>query len=175
MTDDLVQFIRDRLDDDERAARLAPGPSWERREIRSDDGTFVFEEYVAVADPDRNTVVLSDVDAEVLPFVLRHDPARVLADVEAKRELVKLHTPEWDIVEWPHDQTGKGRAQVCRSCANRDIDGWQNWRPAFGGADTLPEGVKPPYILAPCATLRLLSLPYADHPGYREEWRPVTG
>lgn len=24
----------------------------------------------------------------------------------------------------------------------------------------------------PCTTLRLLALPYADRPGYREEWRP---
>lgn len=24
----------------------------------------------------------------------------------------------------------------------------------------------------PCPTLRLLALPYADHPSYREEWRP---
>jgi hypothetical protein len=24
----------------------------------------------------------------------------------------------------------------------------------------------------PCTTLRLLALPYADQPGYREEWRP---
>jgi hypothetical protein len=24
----------------------------------------------------------------------------------------------------------------------------------------------------PCRTLRLLALPYADHPDYREEWRP---
>lgn len=25
---------------------------------------------------------------------------------------------------------------------------------------------------SPCNTLRLLALPYADHPDYREEWRP---
>ena len=25
---------------------------------------------------------------------------------------------------------------------------------------------------APCPTLRLMSLPYADHPDFREEWRP---
>jgi hypothetical protein len=25
---------------------------------------------------------------------------------------------------------------------------------------------------APCPTLRLLALPYADHPDYREDWRP---
>ena len=24
----------------------------------------------------------------------------------------------------------------------------------------------------PCPTLRLMSLPYAEHPDYREEWRP---
>jgi hypothetical protein len=24
----------------------------------------------------------------------------------------------------------------------------------------------------PCPTLRILALPYADRPGYREEWRP---
>jgi hypothetical protein len=33
------------------------------------------------------------------------------------------------------------------------------------GYDTLPE-------LAPCPTLRLLALPYADYPGYRQEWKP---
>ena len=27
-------------------------------------------------------------------------------------------------------------------------------------------------LSSPCATLRLLALPYADHPDYREEWRP---
>jgi hypothetical protein len=26
--------------------------------------------------------------------------------------------------------------------------------------------------LPPCPTLRALALPYADHPDYREEWRP---
>ncbi|MEU6772536.1 DUF6221 family protein [Streptomyces sp. NPDC046759] len=25
---------------------------------------------------------------------------------------------------------------------------------------------------APCATLRLLALPFAGHPAYRESWRP---
>lgn len=25
---------------------------------------------------------------------------------------------------------------------------------------------------SPCPTLRLLSLPFADHPDYRQEWRP---
>lgn len=134
MTDDLVQFIRDRLDEDEQVARLAPGPSWERRDIRSDDGTFVFEEYVAVGDPDRSTVVLSDVDAEVLPFVLRHAPARVLADIEAKRRLANDMA---DVV----------------------------------GGDYIDDGEP---VLAEWVLL-LLALPFADHPDYRKEWRPVAG
>jgi hypothetical protein len=25
----------------------------------------------------------------------------------------------------------------------------------------------------PCQTLRLLALPYADHPDYRPEWKPT--
>lgn len=28
------------------------------------------------------------------------------------------------------------------------------------------------YPYFPCTTLRLLAVPYADRPGYREEWRP---
>ena len=27
---------------------------------------------------------------------------------------------------------------------------------------------------APCTTLRLLAMPYADRPGYRDEWRPTA-
>lgn len=27
-------------------------------------------------------------------------------------------------------------------------------------------------IPGPCATLRLLALPFSDRPGYRDEWRP---
>jgi len=25
----------------------------------------------------------------------------------------------------------------------------------------------------PCETVRLLALPYSQHPGYREDWRPL--
>lgn len=77
--------------------------------------------------------------------VARHDPARVLADCTARRRLV---------------------------LACRDL------RPdrAFLGAR--PEGLAdfpfPPadqHQLA-ALTLALLALPYADHPEYRQEWRP---
>jgi len=35
-----------------------------------------------------------------------------------------------------------------------------------------PDGVTPERAQWPCRTLRLLALPHADRPGYREEWKP---
>jgi hypothetical protein len=163
MTDDLVQFLRARLNEDAELAKS--GETWSafdetQQGTRRVDVDHSIERVVACTRSWRGL------------HIALHDPARVLAEVEAKRQLLELHAPEWDTVEWPHDQDGKGHAQVCRSCGNRDIDSWVNWRPLVGEAGALPEGVKPPYVVAPCPTLRLLALPYADHPDYRPEWRP---
>lgn len=87
MTDDLVAFLRARLDEDERD----PG-GW--------------------------------------------SPARVLAEVDAKRRILAEHP-------WRHEPDWPSGRQ-CRQCATEH----------------------------PCTTLRLLALPYAGHPDYREEWRP---
>ena len=66
--------------------------------------------------------------------------ARVLADCEAKRQIVDLHAC----------QPGAGEAwdPVC------SVDGYG--------------------LVAPdkCDTLRALAAVYADHSGYRDEWRP---
>ncbi|WP_225825579.1 DUF6221 family protein [Streptomyces naphthomycinicus] len=62
----------------------------------------------------------------------------VLADLDAKQEIVKLH----------------GRLPLGEFCMTCD---------APLGIPGLPYG---------CATLRLLALPYASHPDYREEWKP---
>lgn len=40
----------------------------------------------------------------------------------------------------------------------------------IGSPPRVGDVVKP--ALWPCTTLRLLALPFADHPDYREEWRP---
>lgn len=142
----IVQFLHDRHAEDERMARLMPGPSWERREIRSRDGSAVFENYVAVADPDRDTVVLSDVEAEMLPFILRHDPAHVLAEIGARRKLIRWIFDYVATVdgEWGCGHTSEEiEAGRCPETNPDDIDG-----------------------------LRYLAAVYAGHPDYREEWRP---
>lgn len=103
---ELVNFLRARLDADERVARAASAESWadEYGEFRSRGG-------------------------DNFAHVLRHDPARVLAEVEAKRRIVDLCDTE---------------------------------TPETGG---LPLAIR---------TLRLLALPYADHPDYDEAWRPQS-
>lgn len=74
---------------------------------------------------------------------VRHAPGRVLAEVDAKRRSVALHHAELVEAKSPD---GDDRAVLwCWECDGE----------AF-----------------PCRTLRLLALPYADHPDYDEAWRP---
>jgi hypothetical protein len=78
---DLVEFLRAALDEDERVARVAtPGP-W-----RLDAGLRLPEQ-IDVVSVDYFTVCedLEDTDAA---HIARHDPARVLAEVAAKRKLL---------------------------------------------------------------------------------------
>ncbi|MER5950217.1 DUF6221 family protein [Streptomyces sp. NPDC001904] len=64
-------------------------------------------------------------------FVAAHDPARVLREIDAKREALRFLAAELDSTDTP----------------------W--WY-----ADKVEK------------LLKLAALPFADRPGYREEWRP---
>ncbi|MCG0069713.1 hypothetical protein CFC35_05650 [Streptomyces sp. FBKL.4005] len=134
--DELVEFLRARLAEDERAARQATEGPW-TAEVSGETGHCVIpsdaqstREYVA-----RTQLYAAAFDAE---HIARHDPARVLREIEAKRRLLneytKVATNDVNEVEYAH--------------------GWAN---ALGEA------------------VRLLALPYADHPNYRKEWRPDGG
>jgi rubrerythrin len=177
---DLAEFLLARIADEEAGAKAAGGAAWRFGAPNAEaewnpDAEAWRTDYTGVSEAASGEVVVYDEgwpDEEQARHIAHWDPARVLAECEAKRRIVEQHTPEFATVEWPHDQTGKGEAWVCRSCGNRDIDAWLNWRPAMGEAGVLPEGVVPPYVLAPCSTLRVLAQPFADHPDYRQEWKP---
>jgi hypothetical protein len=122
--DELVEFLRARLDEEAAAAREASG-RWRRAGINS------------VEDSDGRLVIYGDGSAPTsaeAEHIASHDPARVLADVEAKRRIVAEleHADPYDMDYWG-GRGGYDRAQT---------------------------------------TLRLLALPYVDHPDYRQEWRP---
>lgn len=121
--DDLVQFLRDRLDEDDHGARTAA--ELQEAEWRCPSTGVV----------DFGSDLLATGDRDVAYHIVRHDPARVLAEVEAKRQLVDKYV----------------------EVADNDVNEVEY---ANGWANALGEAV------------RLLALPYADHPEFKPEWRP---
>lgn len=138
MTADLVQFLRARLADDravahEAALQRSKYAAWRAKEtdvyttevIISGDAFHVADTGATYPGAEGY-----DEDAARAEHIARHDPARVLAEVDAKRQIV---------------------------------DG-------VAGAD--PHGAYITGTFTAWDALRLLALPYADHPDYREEWTP---
>jgi hypothetical protein len=143
--DELAAFVRQQLDDDERVARRAAetqGATWRGGPSMVEGGPHTVrrqdtKELVVLTRQDRPAP-----DAAV-DHIARWDPARVLAEVEARRRILAEHKPM--------DGVGD-RIVGCHTCSWRD-----DW-------DEL-------HVEHPCPTLRLLAQPYAGRDGWREEWR----
>jgi hypothetical protein len=157
---DLVAFLLARLDEDERWARQAtPGPwAWsenhdgagevnaaERRPDLQGDG-WERSQARSIA----NESATGDVRLADAVHIARHDPARLLADIAAKRQIVDEHANGWEGWEDPPTQDDIEQA-YCVRCQDRRSHDAMRW---------------------PCPTLKLLALPFADHPDYDEKWRP---
>jgi hypothetical protein len=163
VSEDLIDWLRAQLDDDERsvAAILRRHPNW-----RVDPEPWGSIQMGVIDDQcDGVAYALGSYAAE---HIARHDPARVLREVASLRKIIDEHQPEWQTVEWDHDQNGKGHALCCRRCQNAEHS---TWSPPIGQAYGLPDGFVTPYVLAPCTTLRLLAAIFSDRPGFQEAWR----
>lgn len=83
---DIVEFLRARLDEDEQVARAAAdakgGAAWYVSRGGCGDIDIWVEQHLSEDDDD---------ETEVSLHVRRHDPARVLREVAAKRRLMALH------------------------------------------------------------------------------------
>lgn len=153
MVEDLVQWLGKQLDADERDAEarrgIFPSPGVD------DDGAVWLH-----VRPGGNAVIVGYRD----PAAGYDDMAklrnwagaeggwtqeRVLREIDAKRQLVKRHSSA--VLRAGGGAQYYDTQTVCRSCEPDH---------------QFPEGSWP------CPTLRLLALPYADRPGYREDWRP---
>lgn len=135
----LVEFLLARIAEDENVARNHPTPGpWKIAEVtgyrepryqvgpvREDDGGLVATE---------------------AQYFERWQPARVLAECEAKRRIVEMHradgAPVVDLLGMEYE--------FCWTCSDSGPDA-QAW---------------------PCDTIKALAAVYADHPDYRDEWRP---
>jgi hypothetical protein len=111
----LAEFLEARISEDEAIARAASEPDW-------------------------SVVGNSLAGAR---FIAHHDPARVLAECEAKRSIITEHQPvDCGNVRHPN-------GVHCSVCEYDDIErGW--W---------------------PCPTLRFLAAPYSSHSDFDPSWR----
>jgi hypothetical protein len=94
MTDARLRFVNDRIDEDEQAARAAVWDEdlslhWTTHHRAQYDGRWVVidqaDEGVTEARP-----TAAD-DEAVAKHIARHDPARILAEVDAKRRILAIH------------------------------------------------------------------------------------
>ncbi|MEU6233851.1 DUF6221 family protein [Kitasatospora sp. NPDC047058] len=135
MTADLVAFLRARLDEDERIARRTRQPGYQWRNFDMDG---------ELRDSDNAGTVAYIPHANDRTHIARHDPARVLAEVDAKRHII-------DLYEAAHERHLNKAERLSPSAMRRRA----------GRREALDD------------TLCLLALPYAGHPDYRPEWAPT--
>lgn len=141
----ITEFLLARIAEDEAVARAStPGP-WH---VDSDTyaETISSNDGTAVVAGGRwgGEASVFDSSNDAL-HITRWNPKRVLAACEAKRRILELHRHRPAGARDPHDFG----CEVCDYDRDYDVlgNGW-------------------------CDTLRALASEYADHPDYREEWRP---
>lgn len=143
----LIEFLEARLAEDEATARAVEDHSapWDGQwKADGPDAVRTYNDWVLFHGRGRPLAPgLTD-------HVARHDPARVLAEVEMKRALLRFHAPKE--VDGPVMRIN-GKDQVvlntnCTSCSDRNPPSW------------------------PCATIKLLARPYADHPDHPDAGKP---
>jgi hypothetical protein len=83
---------------------------------------------------------------ETAEHIVRHDPARVLREIDAKRQMIG------EFIRY------ESEIDYARGCCHSE--------------DAIVSGLHGGHLPKDILGLRLLALPYADRPGYREEWRP---
>jgi len=147
MTEDLAAWLLEQIDDDERVARDGfsnqgdPENGWGTEDVVMANPVgmrpatslkFVVTPHVGIIHEEVQRA-----------HVVRWNPARVLAECDAKRRIVALHTPG-------------DRDRDCPECTDRDYRGSAGMPLVW--CDTLKLLAEPYGI--------------EGRPGYREEWRP---
>ncbi|MGW4560091.1 DUF6221 family protein [Streptomyces sp. NPDC004365] len=139
--DDLVRWLGKQLDEDERIARAASLGPWVESGIGEYGWSVSFGRANAGVETEDSEQGRADAE-----HIAEHDPARVLREIDVKRQLLVAHAPR--------KPNGRPNMEAhCQSCTTA-----QAWDDAVAESN--------------CLTLRLLAVPYAGRPGYREEWLP---
>jgi hypothetical protein len=152
--DDLVEWLRLQLDDDERIAQVPSGNGyepdiWEIQPSRSGRWSQVVSISRVLGEPieaagreDPQPVALVQSGRWEDRHIVNWDPDRVLREVEAKRKILARHA---------------SRDHFCPAPIDHDGYIW------FEAGEERRADI-------PCGDLRDLAAPYSDRPGFREEW-----
>jgi hypothetical protein len=164
----LAQFLADRYDEAEALARAWQSPPWGedatswkvvgRREPRYDNGCSETLTAIDVSGRPVNFAeaiqVRWDSNGERTPYIAANDPAHRLADIALKRAILALHASAVTKTEQYRYDPSTGEPIPERYDGDCGICGW--FDPEQGG----------------CATVRQLGTEFADHPAYKESWKP---
>jgi hypothetical protein len=198
--DDLVAFVRARLDEDELWARAASAPRYETDGPAPPNGAHwvwglgdnwehykpePLEKYLGEdSDLGRASLVTVEewpwqseysngrtlahrvlcLDEEVrtadAAHIVRHDPARVLRNVQGARVILDV------VASWTHRSCQDGYYSCSQAT---EVNGFPADE-ACADEDRAGEPCDCGLEARRLAILRPLALPYAEHPGYRPEW-----
>ncbi|WP_228988604.1 DUF6221 family protein [Streptomyces sp. DH8] len=140
-----LQFLRDRIAEDEQTARAATWDEWDSAHWTARPPQAAYERYTVADHLDDGVVVVTPENADadgVGQHIARHDPARALREVEAKRRLVDEFAATGSVPDTPERRASP------------------HWKGDFG------------YLQGLARAVHLLALPYSDHPDYLDAWRP---
>lgn len=144
----ITEFLTARLKEREALALAArdeaPGLTWEPERVY--DGVYAIDLGPATHPDSDSYSVGEDVrlPREMAQHIAANNPARVLADIAAKRRILAEHRPVTERASWDSDVT------YCRTCTYDD------------GLDR---------DVFPCRTVCLLASPFSDHPDFNPDWR----
>ncbi|WP_225825627.1 DUF6221 family protein [Streptomyces naphthomycinicus] len=152
--DELVRWLGEQLNEDERTARAATLGPWVQSGIGEYGWTVDFGRPGAGVETEDSEQGLADAD-----FIAAHNPARVLREIDVDRELLA----EYERLLTAHDAHQREAARL----AEQGDDDPTRHAALRREADYLPAML---HVLDRWAKRK--AVVYADRPGYREEWRP---
>lgn len=125
--DDLVRWLGEQLDEDDRVARAAGGDAWRRQEHASDT--------VAIYDSKGEPVVYDEgwPTEEQQAHIIRHDPSRALRETDRKRQMLRDaddFCAEYD-AEIDDDNSAAQRAYCWRDTIRRNFAAEYAHRPGY--------------------------------------------
>lgn len=180
MTDALVAFLQARLDDDERVASGTgmphdwhQGPGTEDPEWADDEMVLMWPpEFHTPYEQDKHWRGLTADPAGLAAHIARHDPARTLREVEAKRGLL-----DGALADRHHVSADQYETCPCATAADGLDENSVDALEALNEERRREDGAEPE-CWESCGrdarvrrTLELLALPYSDHPKYEEALR----